>query len=67
MQIIPFLQNTKWLSRRKIVSLIQNGQIYLNNKKIESYKSELKNWDILTITNEDWNKENITISEKSEF
>ncbi len=66
MQIIPFLQNSKWLSRRKIVSLIQNGQIFLNNQRIESYKSELKNWDILTIINEEWNKENITISEKSE-
>ena len=66
MQIIPYLQNSKWLSRRKIVSLIQNNQIFLNNEKIESFKSELKNWDILTIINEEWNKENITISEKSE-
>jgi len=66
MQIIPFLQNSKWLSRRKIVSLIQNGQIFLNNKKIESYKSELKNWDILSIIYEEWNKEDITVSEKSE-
>ena len=66
MQIIPFLQNSKWRSRRKIVSLIQNGQIFLNNKKIESFKSELKNWDILTIIDEEWNKENITISGSSE-
>ena len=66
MQIIPFLQNSKWLSRRKIVLLIQNDQIFLNNEKIESYKSELKNWDILTIINEEWNKENITVSESSE-
>lgn len=67
MQIIPFLQNLKWLSRRKIVSLIQNGQIFLNNNKIESFKSELENWDTLTITNEEWNKENITVSESKEF
>ena len=66
MQIIPFLQNSKWLSRRKIVSLIQNNQIFLNNEKIESFKSELKNWDILTIINEEWKKENITVSESSE-
>ena len=65
MQIIPFLQNSKWLSRRKIVSLIQNNQIFLNNEKIESFKSELKNWDILTIINEEWEKENITVSESS--
>ena len=63
MQIIPFLQNSKWLSRRKIVSLIQNGQIFLNNEKIESFKSELKDSDILTIADNEWNKENITISE----
>jgi pseudouridine synthase len=63
MQIIPFLQNLKWLSRRKIVSLIQNGQIFLNNEKIESFKSELKNWDILTIINEEWDKESISVSE----
>ena len=65
MQIIPFLQNSKWWSRRKIVSLIQNGQVFLNNEKIESFKSELKNGDILTIIHEKWSKEDIIISEKS--
>ena len=65
MQIISFLQNSKWRSRRKIVSLIQNGQIFLNNKKIESFKSEIQNWEILKITDEEWNTEYITISEKS--
>ncbi len=66
MQIIPFLQNIKWRSRRKIVSLIQNGQIFLNDEKIESFKSELKNGDNLVFLDENWNKENITISENSE-
>ena len=66
MQIIPFLQNLKWLSRRKIVSLIQDSQIFLNNEKIESFKTELKEWDILIIINEEWNKENITVSESNE-
>ena len=66
MQIIPFLQNLKWLSRRKIVSLIQSGKIFLNNEKIESFKSELKNWDILEIIDNEWNKENITISESTD-
>ena len=67
MQIIPFLQDSKWWSRRKIVSLIQNGQIFLNNEKIESFKSDVKNWNTLTILDKEWNKESITISEKSEF
>lgn len=62
MQIIPFLQNNKWRSRRKIVSLIQNNQLFLNNKKLESFKSELKNWDILTYISKNWSKENITIT-----
>ena len=66
MQIIPFLQSLKWLSRRRIVSLIQSGQIFLNNEKIESFKSELKDGDILTIIDDEWNKKNITISEKSD-
>ena len=38
----------------------------MNNEKIESYKSELKDRDILTIIDEEWNKENITVSKKSE-
>lgn len=64
MLLIPFLQNTKWRSRRKIVSLIQNGQIFLNNERIESFKSELKTWDILTFTDKEWNKDNIEVSIK---
>jgi 23S rRNA pseudouridine2605 synthase len=67
MQIIPFLQNYKWRSRRKIVSLIKNGQIFVNNQKIESFKFELKIWDILTFTDEQWNKNNIKISTKSKI
>ena len=47
--------------------MIQNGQIFLNNQKIESYKSELKNWDKLTIIDEEWNKEDTTISESAEI
>lgn len=65
MQIISYLQNSKWLSRRKIVSLIQNNQIFLNNEKLESFKSEINNWDILTIINKEWEKENITVSENN--
>ena len=66
MQIIPFLQSHKWLSRRKIVSLIQNEQIFINDEKLESFKSELKEWDILTIIDENWDKENITVSKNDD-
>ena len=65
MQIIAFLQNSKWLSRRKIVSLIQNGQIFLNNQKIESFKSEVKKWDLLTIRDENWDIDKITVSDNN--
>ena len=63
MQIIPYLQSNKWRSRRKIVSLIQNKKLFLNNQNIESFKTEIKNWDTLLLINEEWTKENITISE----
>ena len=66
MQIIPYLQNNKWRSRRKIVSLIKNKQLFLNNQNIESFKTELKNKDILTIIDKNWNKEEIIISESNE-
>ena len=70
MQIISFLQQLKWRSRRKIVSLIKNSQIFLNNQEIQSFKTELKNWDIITIITENWNKDNLKVldnEEKSEW
>ena len=66
MQIIPYLQSSKWRSRRKIVSLIKNKQLFLSNQNIESFKTELKNKDILTIIDEKWSKEEIIISEYNE-
>lgn len=66
MLIIPYLQNSKWRSRRKIVSLIQGGQIFLNNQKIESFKSELKSWDLLKFIDENWNNEEIKILDENE-
>ena len=57
MQIITYLQKTKWISRRKIVSLIKNEQLFLNNQIIQSFKTEINNWDIITINWEDWKKE----------
>lgn len=63
MQIISYLQSNKWWSRRKIVSLIKDKKLFLNNQNIESFKTELKDWDILLLINEEWTNENITISE----
>lgn len=66
MQIIPYLQSQKWISRRKIVSLIQSGQIFVNDEKIESYKYELKIWDNLKYIDENWYSETLIISENLE-
>lgn len=65
MQIIPYLQQSKWRSRRKIASLIKNELVFLNNQKLESFKAELNDWDILKIKDNDWNYETITILEEN--
>ena len=70
MQIITFLQQSKWLSRRKIISLIQNSKLFLNNKEIQSFKTEINNWDIINIIEEDWKENKIKVSinkEKSKW
>lgn len=48
------------------MALIQNGQIFLNNQKIESFKSELNPWNLLEIIDENWNNEEIKISDENE-
>ena len=45
MKIISYLQNKLSLSRRNITWLIDQGYIFVNWKKIESYKQELKKND----------------------
>ena len=63
MQIIPYLQESKWRSRRKIVTLIQNNKVILNNKNVESFKTEINNWDIIIIE-EEWNNDILQVTEK---
>lgn len=66
MQIIPYLQKTKWRSRRKIVTLIKNNQLILNNKNVQSFKTEIKNWDNITIIQDEWNNDTFKVTEKKE-
>lgn len=51
MKIISYLQKNENLPRRKIVDLINEWYIFLNWSKIESYSHEIKDWDLLEISN----------------
>ncbi len=57
MKIISYLQNKLSLSRRNITWLIDQGYIFVNWKKIESYKQELKKNDKCEIINDKWIKQ----------
>lgn len=48
------------------MALIQKSQIFLNKKNIESFKTELNLWDSIEWINEDWDKEIVIVSDKSE-
>ena len=65
MKIIQHLQQEKWRPRRKIVSLIKNNQIFINNAKIQSFKTEVKEWDKIIITNDEWNNVEYKIRKNS--
>lgn len=44
-----YLQTTYWVSRRKFTALIDAWNIFVNNKKIENYKEQVNEWDIIKI------------------
>ncbi|NOZ43593.1 MAG: rRNA pseudouridine synthase [bacterium] len=49
MYLLNYLQQTQGLSRRTITSKINAGQIFINQKKVENYKVELKISDSIEI------------------
>lgn len=53
MKLREFLQE-KWLSRRSITSLIDEGNISLNWTKVESYWAEIKEWDEVVCEDKSW-------------
>jgi 23S rRNA pseudouridine2605 synthase len=50
MLLRDYLQTNHWISRRKIVDLIKQWNVFLNEKKIESYKQEINKNDSLKIS-----------------
>jgi len=50
MLLRDYLQTNHWISRRKIVDLIKQWNVFLNEKKIESYKQEINENDSLKIS-----------------
>lgn len=50
MLLLSYAQNTLWISRRKFTALIKDGAVLINWVKVESFRLELKNDDILAIT-----------------
>ncbi|MDR0370048.1 MAG: pseudouridine synthase [Candidatus Peribacteria bacterium] len=55
MNILNYLQSTSHLSRRKIVTLIKQGEILVNGKKVESFKHPIQLGDSIQIANHNSN------------
>ena len=49
MLLRDYLQHYHWISRRKITDAIDQWMVFVNNNKIESYKAEIQENDILLI------------------
>lgn len=50
MLLRTYLQTQHGISRRKITTLIDQGQIFINNRKVESYVTEIQEQDFLKIS-----------------
>ena len=61
-----YLQNKHWISRRKIINLIDQGLVFVNWEKIENYKAEVNENDTLTI-NTLWIDEKISFEGTSDY
>ena len=49
MLLRDYLQKYHWISRRKITGYIDQWMIFINDKKVESYKTEIQENDLLKI------------------
>lgn len=50
MRLNTYIQTRHQISRRKFVSLVKEGTVFLNGKKIDSYSQEVAPGDIIEIT-----------------
>ena len=66
MKLREFLQN-QWLSRRNITASIDAGNVFLNNKKVESYGEMLNDGDVVKFENTVWTYTISNDQKKSEF
>jgi 16S rRNA U516 pseudouridylate synthase RsuA-like enzyme len=49
MRLLEYLQKTNGVSRRALTKLIDEGKIFVNGKKIESYTTEIQEGDEIKI------------------
>jgi 23S rRNA pseudouridine2605 synthase len=49
MRLLTYLQQTNGIARRKLVQFIDQGKIFLNNQKVESYTAEIQEGDTIRI------------------
>ena len=66
MLLRDYLQKHHWISRRKITDYINQWVVFINNKKVESYKAEIQENDLLKISPLQIN-EKISFNETKEF
>ncbi len=66
MKLREFLQQ-QWISRRTIISYINNNQLFLNWVIVQSYWLEIKQGDCIHTVDKKWIYENMSISEKKQF
>lgn len=49
MRLISYLQQTNGVSRRTLTKLIDEGKIFVNGQKVESYTTEIQEGDAIKI------------------
>ena len=66
MKLREFLQQ-QWFSRRNITASIDAGNVFVNNKKVESYGEMLDDGDVVKFENTVWNYTISNNQKESEF
>ncbi len=48
-ELLKYLQKTKWISRRDFLEMIQEQAVYINENLVTDIKQKIEKWDILTV------------------